>query len=112
MRRQRCSDFLLRLLSAAAFLAVAAVSIDAHAQNIERGRRLYENHCQVCHKIDVHGRKNRTAIGIAELRDIVQRWQENQKLRWTAEEIEDVVQFLSTSRYFFTTSVGTDERGQ
>jgi cytochrome c2 len=108
MAQRRSGDWLLRLVSAAAFLAVAAVSIDAHAQNIERGRTLYENHCQVCHKADIHGRKNRMAIGIAELRDIVQRWQANQKLRWSPEEIEDVVQFLSTSRYFFTTSVGAD----
>lgn len=108
MNHRRYGDIALRVVSAATFLGVAAVSIDAHAQNIERGRRLYENHCQVCHKVDIHGRKNRTAIGIAELRDIVQRWQENQKLRWSAEEIEDVVQFLSTTRYFFTTSIGED----
>jgi hypothetical protein len=44
------------------------------------------------------------AIGIAELRAIVERWQTYQKLHWTADEIEDVVQYLATTRYFFTTS--------
>lgn len=100
----------LRLAAAGAMVIGMAAGGAAYAQNIERGRALYENHCQVCHKIDVHGRKNRAAIGIAELREIVDRWQANQKLRWTSEEIEDVVQFLSTTRYFFTTSVEAGAR--
>lgn len=93
----------LRLASAAAFLGTAAITVDAHAQNIERGRELYENHCQKCHTSKVHARKNRTALSLAELRDIVNQWQGNQGLRWREDEIEDVVQYLARSRYFFTT---------
>jgi mono/diheme cytochrome c family protein len=79
-----------------------AVTVDAHAQDVERGRQLYENHCQVCHTAQVHGRKNRTAFSVADLRDIVDRWQRNQKLGWNREDIEDVVHYLGTTRYFFT----------
>ncbi len=104
MNRRRARDILLPIGFALSFLSTAALTFDVHAQNVERGRTLYENHCQVCHTVEVHGRKGRMAIGIAELRDIVQRWQTNQKLRWTPDEIEDVVQFLSTTRYFFSTS--------
>ncbi len=55
-------DFLLRFASMLAFLGAAAVSLDANAQNIERGRQLYDNHCRTCHTEQVHGRKNRAAL--------------------------------------------------
>lgn len=102
------SGIWFRIAFTLASLGTAALTLDAHAQDIERGRALYENHCQVCHKVDIHGRKGRAAIGVSELREIVERWQTNQKLRWTSQEIDDVVYFLSTTRYFFTTSVEQD----
>ena len=40
---------------------------------------------------------------VDDLRDIVNRWQSNQGLRWRDDEIEDVVQYLARTRYFFTT---------
>jgi len=96
-------DSLLRVVSILAFLGAAAVSLDANAQSIERGRQLYENHCRTCHTDQVHGRKNRAALSIGDLREIVDQWQSNQGLRWTQEEIDDVVLFLANTRYFFTT---------
>ena len=95
------SNFLLRLFGAVACIGMVAVSIDAHAQNVERGRLLYENHCQVCHTAEVHGRKNRIVLNRDDLRAIVDRWQKNQKLNWNAEDIRDVVQYLATTRYRF-----------
>jgi mono/diheme cytochrome c family protein len=95
------SSIRVRLLGAFAVVAAAAMGADAHAQNVERGRLLYENHCQACHTAQVHGRKNRIALSRAELVDIVDRWQKNQKLAWNAEEIGDVVQYLATTRYRF-----------
>ena len=65
----------------------------------ERGRRLYENHCQVCHTSRVHSRANRLPMNQAELRDIVDRWQREEKLRWTAQDIGDVVEYLNRTRY-------------
>ncbi|RPI43001.1 MAG: cytochrome c, partial [Betaproteobacteria bacterium] len=84
-------DVLLRFLSVLAFLGAAAVSLDANAQNIERGRQLYENHCRTCHTDQVHRRKNRMALSVGDLREIVDQWQSNQGLRWTRDEIDDVV---------------------
>jgi mono/diheme cytochrome c family protein len=89
------------MLAALAFAAAVAVSVDVHAQNVERGRQLYENHCQACHTAQIHGRKNRIAFNVSDLREIVDRWQRNQKLNWGRDEIEDVVQYLGTTRYFF-----------
>lgn len=97
------TSFLLRLASAIAFLGTAVVTLDVHAQNLERGRALYENHCQKCHTANVHARKNRAALSVGDLRDIVKLWQSNQGLRWRDDEIEDVVRYLSHTRYFFTT---------
>ena len=97
-------SFWLRFASAAAFLGTAALTVDAHAQNIERGRDLYENHCQKCHTAKVHARKDRSVLSVGELRDIVNRWQVDQALRWREDEIEDVVQYLARVRYPFTTS--------
>jgi mono/diheme cytochrome c family protein len=101
MMRVAMSTFPTRLLAALVFAGAAVLAIDVHAHNIERGRQLYENHCQTCHTAQVHGRKNRTAMSVGDLRDIVDRWQRNQKLNWSREDIEDVVQYLSTTRYFF-----------
>jgi mono/diheme cytochrome c family protein len=95
------SSKLIRLLGAIFFIGTVAASVDASAQNVERGRLLYENHCQVCHTAEVHGRKNRIALSRAEVREIVDRWQKNQKLGWSAEDIGDVVQYLATTRYRF-----------
>ena len=93
----------LRLVSILAFLGTAAVSLDASAQSVERGRQLYENHCRACHTEQVHGRKNRTAISVGDLREIVDRWQSNQRLRWGRAEVDDVVQYLASTRYFLLT---------
>lgn len=98
------TPFFLRLAGALAFAGTVAVTLDAHAQNLERGRELYENHCQKCHTPNVHARKNRAALSVGDLRDIVKMWQSNQGLRWRDDEIDDVVQYLAHTRYFFSTS--------
>jgi len=99
------SMILTRVLAALTFAGTMVVPIEAHAQNVERGRQLYENHCQTCHTPQVHGRKNRMAFSIGDLREIVDRWQRNQKLNWSREEIEDVVQYLGTTRYHFISRI-------
>ncbi len=71
-----------------------------------RGRSLYENHCQVCHTQKVHGRADRLAVSRDELRVIVDRWQRAENLRWSAQDIADVVEYLNRSRY------GYDETGR
>jgi hypothetical protein len=41
----------------------------------------------------------------AELRDIVDRWQREEKLRWSAQDISDVVEYLNRTRYGYGTAV-------
>ena len=73
----------------------------AEMPELARGRALYENHCVVCHTQSVHTRPNRIVLGTAELREIVDRWQRAEKLRWGAQDIDDVVFYLRTTRYKF-----------
>jgi hypothetical protein len=49
----------------------------------------------------VHARVNRIAVSRAEVREIVEGWQRQQKLLWSAQEVDDVVEFLNRTRYQF-----------
>jgi len=73
----------------------------ADVPNLERGRALYENHCMVCHTSKVHRRSPPLAIDMEGLRSIVRRWVEEQKLRWSAEDVEDVTYYLDRIHYHF-----------
>jgi cytochrome c2 len=86
--------WLLALLSAANALA-------AEVPDLARGRALYENHCQVCHTDKVHTRPRRISMTVEALRDIVDKWQREENLRWSAQDIDDVVFFLGSTRYKF-----------
>ncbi len=83
----------------AAILARAPATPAAGIPDVQRGRALYENHCQVCHTPKVHSRANRVPISYAELRGIVDSWQRDQNLRWSSEEMDDVVEYLNQTRY-------------
>ncbi len=91
---------LLTRVAAAASLAFAG---HAHAQppDTARGRALYENHCQVCHSSTVHARVNRLPATRAEVRDMVEKWQAQQKLSWSNSEVDDVVAHLNQTWYRF-----------
>jgi mono/diheme cytochrome c family protein len=73
----------------------------AQVPSAERGRALYENHCTVCHTSRIHARVNRIPVSRAEVREIVESWQTQQKLAWGTQEVEDVVEFLNRTRYQF-----------
>ena len=94
----------MKFSSVLALIALAGFSLAAPAAdlpNLERGRALYENHCVVCHTSKVHRRNPPSAIDREALRFIVRVWVEEQKLRWSAEDIEDVVQYLDRTHYRF-----------
>jgi len=96
MRAMRLS---LIALMAGVVLAFPAAGVET--PNPERGRALYENHCVVCHTSKVHRRNPPSAIDREALRYIVKVWVEEQKLRWRAEDIEDVVLYLDRAHYRF-----------
>ena len=88
-------------LAALALALAAGAGSTASAADLERGRALYENHCQSCHSVNVHNRKQRWPADLTQLRDIVERWQAQQKLRWSREDIDDVVYFLNVTQYSY-----------
>ncbi len=80
-------------------LFAVAGSSSAMGADLERGKALYENHCQFCHSIKVHSRKNRWPKNLDELRGIVDLRQKETNLHWSKEDIDDVVDFLNTTQY-------------
>jgi mono/diheme cytochrome c family protein len=90
--------------SAVAGLLVALLPVmaaPAGAADLERGRLLYDNHCQFCHNRQVHGRADRWPKTLADLRGIVDQWQRNDRLRWSDAEIDDVTAYLNATQYRF-----------
>lgn len=65
----------------------------------DRGRLLYENHCQSCHTSTVHVREARKARTPAELRAYIARWSAELKLVWSEEEQSEVYHYLN-NRYY------------
>jgi len=93
-----------RKLVFAAWLAVAGFPLAgpaAELPNLERGQRLYENHCVVCHTSKVHRRYPRSAIDLEALRYIVRVWAEERGLAWTPQDVEDVTHYLDRVHYRF-----------
>lgn len=64
-----------------------------------RGQMLYENHCQECHTSVVHVREMRRVRTMNDLEHWVKRWAGTLKLRWSTDEINDVVDYLN-DRYY------------
>lgn len=90
----------MRYLCAA--VVALALAMGAQAADVERGRALYENHCQSCHTSKVHGRPDRWPGTVADLRRAVTQWKVNEKLPWSGDEIEDVVAYLNATQYRFS----------
>jgi mono/diheme cytochrome c family protein len=81
-------------------LGVAASPVSsAGVPDAARGRALYENHCVVCHTPKIHSRPSRIPRNVNELRQIVTHWATAQDLRWSEEEIADVVWYLNETKY-------------
>lgn len=66
-----------------------------------RGQMLYENHCRVCHTGIVHERKDHKAKSRDDIRYWVRLWSGELKLKWSEDEIEDVIQFVDHTYYQF-----------
>jgi hypothetical protein len=88
-------------LFAAGSMAVPAAGWGAESPDLERGRALYENHCVVCHTPKVHRRVPRLPLHIDDLRFIVTVWASQQGVRWSRDDIEDIVHYLDRTYYRF-----------
>jgi mono/diheme cytochrome c family protein len=89
--------FRIRIAAAAALLG--SLAAPALAGDLERGRALHDNHCVMCHDPDLYGREDRVANSYLEIRQQVQRWQENTRLRWTQYDVESVTDWLAEKYY-------------
>jgi len=85
----------------AAVVALALAATTAAAEDAERGRLLYENHCTVCHTSVVHVREDRKAATPAELLHQITRWSTHLELSWHDGEREDVATYLNQRYYHF-----------
>jgi len=85
----------------AALFAPLLAAGAACAGDAERGRALYDSRCTDCHTESVHGRAKREATDFEAVRRWVTRWNDNLRLQWKDEEIEDVTVFLNATYYRF-----------
>ncbi len=66
-----------------------------------RGQLLYENHCMSCHESMVRIRTRQQVTSLAALRKEVSRWARHMQLRWSSEDLNDVVAYLNRQYYRF-----------
>ena len=86
---------------ARAGLAIALIGAGGllKAADLERGMTLHDTFCMVCHSPVVYTRDERIANSYLEIRQQVERWQANAKLRWSPGDIDAVAEFLA-ERYY------------
>jgi len=77
----------------------AAGQAPAQAPDLEHGRLLYEKRCVVCHTPKVHLRVPALAVNKDHLRFIVTVWVRHESIRWSQQDIEDVVHYLDRTYY-------------
>lgn len=82
-------------------LAVLAHPPVASAVNFDRGRQLYENHCQACHSNLLHTREARTISTLSALQRQVAAWGIHAGQDWGSEEVNDVTLYLDRMFYRF-----------
>lgn len=86
---------------------VLLVPLVAFAQDVERGRLLYQTHCGGCHYERTHQERLRPAVRDLEgLRDMVARWAPQTKRQYTLDELDDIVQYLNETHYRFGLAPG------
>jgi mono/diheme cytochrome c family protein len=87
-----------------ALLVTAAFALSGAALAAEpnRGRDLYELHCQGCHAESVHARAKRVAKSFDDVRGWVARWNASLSLGWSSEEIDEVALHLNTRYYRYS----------
>ena len=82
-----------------ASLLLAACALGAQAQDLQRGKLLYETHCATCHTEKLHQRDKTIVKSMADLRDQVVRWAPQTKRTFSLDELEAVVLYLNQSHY-------------
>jgi len=84
---------------AAALAGVLGPAAALSAVEFDRGEALYENHCSSCHDPQLHSDKTRHVTTMHELRARVEAWSVHSGLNWSAEDINDVTDYLNRRFY-------------
>lgn len=87
------------LLGAALLSGAALFSDEASAGDLGRGQALHDTFCVACHEPALYQREDRLANTYLEIRQQVERWQGNSRLRWSPQDIESVAEFLANRHY-------------
>lgn len=66
-----------------------------------RGQLLYENHCMSCHESVIHIRIRQHTKSLQELQAQVLHWAGYLRLRWSKEDVKEVVTHLNSQYYKF-----------
>ena len=85
-----------------AALGLSLVAMPLLAEEFNRGKELYENHCKVCHESWAHERSGRQVATREELGRRVRGWSLHSRLDWSDEEVNDVTDYLDRQYYRFT----------
>jgi|SoiMethySBSTD1v2_1073268.scaffolds.fasta_scaffold2709996_2 mono/diheme cytochrome c family protein len=86
----------------ASLLLALAFPLLAAAQDLQRGRLLYQTHCGGCHYERTHDERVRPAVrDLDQLRDMVAKWANETKRSYTLDELDDIVQYLNEAHYRF-----------
>jgi len=78
------------------------IVFSVNAADSQRGKLLYTNSCTKCHSSQAHIRDSRKAQNIGEIQAQVQRWVQNNNLKWTQEDINDVAHYLNVQYYKYS----------
>jgi mono/diheme cytochrome c family protein len=89
----------MRATASASLAALLLAAGTAQAQNIDRGRLLYEAHCGSCHTERLHDREKSVIRSYADLRAEVGRRAAMTSRRFSPDELDDVIEFLDRSHY-------------
>jgi hypothetical protein len=65
----------------------------------DRAKILHDTYCMMCHDTRVYTRNTRLANDFTQIRDQVDRWQDNVSLNWSAVEIDLVANYLARRFY-------------
>ncbi|MEX0960057.1 MAG: hypothetical protein WDZ63_12285 [Burkholderiales bacterium] len=80
-------------------LVFAALSTVQPAVGQERAHMLHETYCVMCHDSQVYTRSGRLAQNHAQIREQVDRWQDNVSLDWSAADIDLMTNYLARRYY-------------
>ena len=89
-------------LTLAAALGLLLLFPPVQADERERGRLLYENHCTTCHSSTVHVRTTHKARTLEDIETQVRRWSGELGLKWRDAEVAAVRHYLGVRYYGYS----------